>query len=145
LRYADQLAAIGLATPKVAAGNQHVWHLYVVEVDDRAGVMSALDAARIQTGVHYPIPIHLQPAFSDLGYGEGSFPVTEESSKRILSLPMHARLTDSEVDRVAAALSTCLKRQPTPIDSLAMGTAREAQSVAYQGTTEQPRAIDATP
>ncbi len=143
LRYADQLAAIGLATPKVAAGNQHVWHLYVVEVEDRAGVMSALDAAHIQTGVHYPIPIHLQPAFSDLGYGEGTFPVTEEASKRIVSLPMHARLSDSEVDRVAAALSACLGLRP-PVDSVAMGTAREAHSAPYQAIREQrPTAVDA--
>ena len=144
LRYADRLASIGLPTPKVAPGNEHVWHLYVVEVDDRAGVMSALDAARIQTGVHYPIPIHLQPAFSDLGYAAGTFPVTEESSKRILSLPMHARLTDSEVDRVAEALGACLGRRPTPIETVAMGPAREAQSAPYQGTSDQQsRALDA--
>lgn len=147
LRYADRLGSIGLATPQVAAGNQHVWHLYVVEVEDRAGVMKALDAARIQTGVHYPIPIHLQPAFADLGYGPGTFPVTEAASNRILSLPMHAKLTDSEIDRVAAALSSCLGHRPTAMDSIAMGPARDAQSAPYQASgssEERTRARDAS-
>lgn len=140
-RYAELLAPIGLTVPTIAAGNQHVWHLYVVEFADRESVQKALDAANIQTGVHYPIPIHLQPAFSDLGHGEGSFPVTEEASKKILSLPMHPKLTDSEIERVAAALSSHLGRQPTTVDRVAM---RDAQSGPYQATSEQPtRAQDA--
>jgi dTDP-4-amino-4,6-dideoxygalactose transaminase len=144
-RYADRLASIGLKSPTVADGNYHVWHLYVVEVADRDGLRSALDAAHIQTGVHYPIPIHLQPAFSDLGCGTGAFPVTEEASKKIISLPMHAKLSDFEIERVTAALSAYLRRRTTPIDSVAMRPAREAQSAPYQGTSEQqPRARDAT-
>ena len=86
----DQLLAdrSDVVLPRVAAGNEHVWHLYVVRVPRRDEVLAALNAAGIGAGIHYPAPVHLLPAFSFLGLGEGSFPRAEAYAKEILSLPL---------------------------------------------------------
>ena len=76
-------------TPKAAASVEHVYHLYVIQVDDRDSLQAHLTESRIATGIHYPIPIHLQPAYKELGYKLGDFPVTEQLARRILSLPMY--------------------------------------------------------
>lgn len=91
------------------AGDGHVYHLYVVRVtqacpSDRAHLQTQLTAAGIQTGIHYPIPCHLQPAFSALGYGPGSFPQAEALSQEILSLPMYPGITLEQVDYVVDAM-----------------------------------------
>jgi dTDP-4-amino-4,6-dideoxygalactose transaminase len=80
------------------------WHLYVVQVDDRDRVQSDLQALGIATGVHYPIPIHRQPAYAGLGYVAGSFPVIEQLAGRILSLPLYPELTADRIDAIAAAV-----------------------------------------
>jgi dTDP-4-amino-4,6-dideoxygalactose transaminase len=89
-------------------GVEHVWHLYVVRVEERDEVRSRLAAAGIETGIHYPVPVHLQPAFAHLGYAPGSFPVTEHYADRILSLPMYPELPGEAITRVAQALGEAI-------------------------------------
>jgi dTDP-4-amino-4,6-dideoxygalactose transaminase len=104
-RYDDLLADVAdLVRPVIAPGNTHVWHLYVVEVANRDEVLAALQAAGIGAGVHYPVPVHLQPAFADLGLGEGALPRCEASATRILSLPMHPHLTAAQQERVVSVV-----------------------------------------
>lgn len=91
------------------AGPGHIYHLYVVRITDtcpihRANLQAQLATAGIQTGIHYPIPCHLQPAFSALGYGPGSFPQAEALSQEILSLPMYPGMTLEQVDYVVDAM-----------------------------------------
>jgi dTDP-4-amino-4,6-dideoxygalactose transaminase len=103
-QYGKALASKNLGLPKVAPYTTHVFHLYVVQTDDRAGLQKALDAAGAQHGIHYPIPIHRQPAMAGLGYAEGAFPVSERIAPRILSLPMFPELSKEQIARVAAAI-----------------------------------------
>ncbi len=102
-RYGELLAGSALALPKVAPWANPVWHLYVVQTAQRAKLQEALDAAGVSHGIHYPIPVHLQEAYRDLGYKPGDFPVAEALAARILSLPMFPEITDGELRRVAAA------------------------------------------
>ncbi|WP_131745384.1 DegT/DnrJ/EryC1/StrS family aminotransferase [Frankia sp. Cppng1_Ct_nod] len=104
------LAADGVITlPTVLAGNTHVWHLYVIEVSDRDAVLERLHGAGIGAGIHYPIPVHLQEAFADLGYARGAFPVSERSADRILSLPLFPQITVDQQSRVVDELRRALR------------------------------------
>lgn len=87
-----------LVLPYVVEGNTHVSHLYVVQVKDREGLAKHLQSQGIDTGIHYPVPIHLQPAFSYLGLKQGELPVTERVSKHILSLPIFPGMKKEELD-----------------------------------------------
>ena len=102
--YARAFAGTGIATPVERPGCRHVYHVYAVRLSQRDSTRAALQAADIQTGVHYPIPIHLQPAHADLGYGPGDFPVSEEAAAQVLSLPMFPEMTVEQVEQVAAAV-----------------------------------------
>lgn len=102
-RYRSRLAS-RVATPAAAADREHIYHLYVVELDARDRVQEKLKAAQIETGIHYPVPIHLQEACQHLGYRAGDFPVTERAAQRILSLPMYPELTDDQIDYVCETL-----------------------------------------
>jgi dTDP-4-amino-4,6-dideoxygalactose transaminase len=103
--YDELLAGIdGLILPKQAVGNDHVWHLYVIRVPRRDEVFSLLQELGIQAGIHYPVPLHLQPAFRHLGYRPGDFPVTEAAAASIISLPLHPHITPGQQDRVAEAI-----------------------------------------
>jgi dTDP-4-amino-4,6-dideoxygalactose transaminase len=84
----------------VAPYRTHVFHLYVVCVPKRAELQEFLTQRGIQTGIHYPVPIHRHAAYADLGYPLGSFPVSERLSEEILSLPMFAELTDAQISTV---------------------------------------------
>jgi dTDP-4-amino-4,6-dideoxygalactose transaminase len=81
-----------------------VYHVYAVRLAHRDATRGALQVAAIQTGVHYPIPIHLQPAYADLGYTRGDFPVSEEAASQVLSLPMFPEMTTEQAHEVAAAV-----------------------------------------
>ena len=106
-RYAAGLAdARHIRLPHTEPWADPVWHLYPVEVADRDAVRAGLHELGIATGVHYPTPIHLQPAYAHLGHGAGSFPEAERNAARVLSLPMFPELTDAQVDRVVEALLT---------------------------------------
>lgn len=85
-------------------GNQHVYHLYVVEIDRRDDVIKRIQAAGIEVGVHYPVPIHLQGALAHLGHRAGDFPVAENAAARSMSLPIYPGITRSVQDRVAEEL-----------------------------------------
>jgi dTDP-4-amino-4,6-dideoxygalactose transaminase len=109
--YAEALAELPLVTPYVAPEAEHVYHLYVVRVQDRAALQAHLAAAGVASAVHYPVPIHLQPAFAGLGYRRGDFPLAEALCDEILSLPMYPGLGEQEIDAVAAALRQFATRQ----------------------------------
>jgi len=105
-RYADLLADVpGVRVPTVRPGNEDVWHLYVVRVDERDRLMAALDAGGIGVGIHYPTPVHLTAAYAHLGYRRGAFPVAETASEQILSLPMFPHLTEAQQERVVDEIS----------------------------------------
>jgi dTDP-4-amino-4,6-dideoxygalactose transaminase len=105
-KYDRSLAGTDLMVPKVAAYAKHAFHLYVVQTPDRKKLQAALDAANISHVIHYPIPVHLQPAFADLGYKSGSFPVSEALAPQIISLPIFPELTNDQMERVARACQT---------------------------------------
>lgn len=89
----------------------NTFHTFVVQVDDRDGLQAHLKSLGIGSAIHYPIPIHLQPAARGLGFGPGDFPVTEEQAGRILTLPVHQYLTEAEIRRVADAVNVYLSRK----------------------------------
>jgi dTDP-4-amino-4,6-dideoxygalactose transaminase/glycosyltransferase involved in cell wall biosynthesis len=93
-----------LILPAERDGVKHVYHLYVVQTAHRDALQQHLAAREISTGLHYPVPLHLQEAYNDLGYVRGSFPVSERVASRGLSLPMFAELTDEQIEYVAAAI-----------------------------------------
>ena len=95
--------------PATMAGNEHIWHLYVIEVERRAEVLAGLHERGIGAGIHYPVPIHLHGAYAHLGLGEGSFPVAERAAKRILSLPLFPEITPEQQREVVAALKGALQ------------------------------------
>ena len=110
-RYAELLEGVdGVRVPASAEGNEDVWHLYVVQVEDRDRVLAALNAAGIGAGIHYPTPIHLTGAYTSLGYGRGAFPVAEAAADRILSLPLHPHITAEQQDVVASELVHAVAR-----------------------------------
>jgi dTDP-4-amino-4,6-dideoxygalactose transaminase len=102
--YRDRLAGSDVITPVEAPGCRHVYHVYAVRVRHRDAVRAHLQAREIQTGVHYPIPVHLQPAYRELGYHSGDFPVAEQLAGEVLSLPMFPEMTTAQVEEVAAAV-----------------------------------------
>ena len=103
--YDDALDPRGVRLPKERPGCRHVYHVYVVRSDDRDGLRDSLGQRGIQTGIHYPIPVHLQPAHEDLGYHRGDFPVAEAIAREVVSLPIYPEMTREQVQSVAAAVS----------------------------------------
>src|SRR5688572_20266421 len=93
-RYNELLTDTGLGLPREMDYARHVYHVYAVQSDNRDELQKRLAANGIQSGVHYPIPIHLQPAYASLGYKASDLPVTKRLSERMLSLPMYAELSD---------------------------------------------------
>ena len=95
----------GVVTPYVTPGNTHVYHQYTIRVAQRDAFMEQLRDRGVGTGIYYPIPVHRQKPFVALGYGDGSFPVTDLLTEQVLSIPVHPSLTDAEVDTVIAAVN----------------------------------------
>jgi len=108
-RYEENLGCLPLDLPKEREGTKHAWHLYVVRHPKRNRLQQALTRANIGSGLHYPIPLHLQPAFARLGYSAGDFPVAEHHARECLSLPLYAELTEREQDRVTETLYGAIK------------------------------------
>ena len=102
--YGRLLQGMTVATPVARAWNRHVYHVYAIRTADRDQVQRTLQARGIQSGIHYPIPIHLQPAYRDLEYREGDFPHAEAAAREVLSLPIFPEMTDAQVETVAEAL-----------------------------------------
>jgi dTDP-4-amino-4,6-dideoxygalactose transaminase len=102
--YGHLLRGSGVELPPQMPEVEPVWHLYAIRTDHRDALRDFLAERGISTGIHYPIPIHMQPAYQDLGLNEGDFPVAERDALRMLSLPMYAELTDEQIEYVAAAI-----------------------------------------
>jgi dTDP-4-amino-4,6-dideoxygalactose transaminase len=102
--YNRLLAGSAVAIPAEADYAQAVWHLYVIRCADRASLKAGLARHGIATSIHYPIPVHLQPAYRQLGYTRGDFPLTEQLADDVLSLPMYAELTPELIERVATTV-----------------------------------------
>ncbi len=121
-RYSERLHEMGLADsagvsertirlPVAKAWGTHVYHLYTIRLgSSRDRVRAALLEKGIETGVHYPVPLHLQPCYARVGLGKGSFPVAERASREVLSLPLFPQMTEAQVDRVCEALREALGR-----------------------------------
>ena len=103
-RYSELLADADVVTPKIAQQNTSVYAQYSIRVKDREGVMERLNKEGIPTAVHYPLPLHLQEAFKNLGYKEGDFTVSEKVSKEIMSLPMSPYLTRTQQDFITQTI-----------------------------------------
>lgn len=110
LQYQYALADTGLTLPEQVDYMRHVYHIYAVEVDNRSEIQQQLKAQGIATGVHYPIPLHLQPAYHKLGYQAGDFPNAEMASSKVLSLPMFPELTEEKILFIAQTLNEILKK-----------------------------------
>jgi dTDP-4-amino-4,6-dideoxygalactose transaminase len=109
--YDRLLSGCGVRTPAVMRDTRHVYHIYAVRTKRRQNWMESLQAQGIHTGIHYPFPVHLLPAYSDLGYKAGDFPHAEQAANEVLSLPMFAELTSSQVEQVSAAVAKCMREE----------------------------------
>jgi dTDP-4-amino-4,6-dideoxygalactose transaminase len=104
-----------LILPQEAAYARHVYHLYAIRIRNRDRVLRALADREIMCGIHYPIPLHLQPAYQGLGLGRGAFPITERCAEEFLSLPMYPELTPSQIGTVVGEIQALLqdaKKEP---------------------------------
>ena len=105
--YSQALENSGLILPFEVPGNRHVYHIYSVLTPERKELMDGLAARGIQSGIHYPSPVHLLPAYSDLGYGPGDFPISERVASQEVSLPMFPELTNEQIWEVSKAVLEC--------------------------------------
>lgn len=122
-RYDEMLSRVQeVIRPYCPDWSRAIFHLYVVRVDDRAGLLKYLAEAKIGTGIHYPVPLHLQKAYESSGYRQGDFPVTEKVAAEILSLPMFPDITESQQARVVEAIKGFLAAQ---IDSERVGARQD--------------------
>jgi dTDP-4-amino-4,6-dideoxygalactose transaminase len=111
-RYCEALAGSAVIPPAADQVPRSVWHLFVVQVEDREGFQAHLRQQGVETGIHYPVPIHLQPAYSHLGHSRGDFPVAESLAQRIVSLPIYPEMTETQIEVVIDAV---LSWSPAPI------------------------------
>lgn len=108
-RYNNLLVNSGVRLPEEISSNRHVYHIYAIRVPQRDMFQSALSSQGVQSGIHYPVPVHLQPAYADLGHKAGDFPHSEAAANEVLSLPMFPELTKAQQDRVAKAVKAVVK------------------------------------
>ncbi len=108
MRYDEALADTPLVLPVVAAERTHVYHLYPVRFGARDRLAETLRERGVATALHYPIPIHLQPAYADLGYSRGDFPHSEQCASEVISLPLYPELTPQLQDQVVEAIKASL-------------------------------------
>ena len=107
--YRKLFAGANIVPPVERLGGRHVYTYYVIRVENRAGVRHALEQENISTQVHYPVPIHLQTAYENLGYQPGDFPAAERAAERILSLPLYPEMGNEQVEHVARAVLTAVE------------------------------------
>ena len=103
-RYDELLTDVGVTLPHVAVDANPVWHLYVIRTPARDALLTSLNEDGIGAGVHYPVPLHLQPAYAQLGYRAGELPVTEEVAATCLSLPLYPEMSNAQQDQVISAV-----------------------------------------
>lgn len=107
--YREALAGVpGVRLPREAADSRHVYHIFAVFVKNRDAVVKALQAAGVGAGIHYPIPVHLQKCFAELGHQPGDFPVAEQIGAEELSLPIYPEITPDQIQAVVNALASAL-------------------------------------
>jgi dTDP-4-amino-4,6-dideoxygalactose transaminase len=111
--YDALLAGDGIGIPRQMAYARHVYHVYAIRTSHRALLQQTLHTQEIQTGIHYPIPVHLQEAHSDLGYRAGDYPCSEKAAAEVLSLPMFAELMIDQQEQIACALRRPKSKSPT--------------------------------
>jgi dTDP-4-amino-4,6-dideoxygalactose transaminase len=104
-QYGQLLSSAGVTLPREMPYARHVYHAYTIRTDSRAELRRHLEESGIQTAIHYPMPAHLQPAYSDLGYRQGDFPVAEQAAREVLSLPIYPELTSDQITTVAQAVA----------------------------------------
>ena len=107
-------ADVNVVTPFEPSWSKAIYHLYVVQVENREAMQKALAQENIDTGIHYPVVLHLQKAYSNLGYRAGDFPVSEKAAERILSLPMFPGLSEAQLARVVDAVVRCAQSTGRP-------------------------------
>ena len=112
--YRRRLSDTPAIAPAERPASRHVYHQYVVRVAERDAWRAALAGAGVQTAIHYPIPVHLQPAYCDLGYSRGDFPVAEQAAAEVLSLPMFPELTDEQIDSITQVFRNRGCERPLP-------------------------------
>jgi dTDP-4-amino-4,6-dideoxygalactose transaminase len=125
-QYRSLLRGGGIALPKVPEGFESCYHLFVVRSDERDAIRQELLANDIECGIHYPVPLHLQPACASLGYKPADFPMSERFADTIISLPMHPHLKDLDVARVARTVGQAMEKK----SGLLAGGHRPSDSVA---------------
>ena len=113
-KYQSHLSNSSFTLPAETPGAQHVYHLYVIQAEDREALRQQLGKVGIETGLHYPVPLHLQEAYRSLGYCAGDFPVTEHLAAHILSLPMFPELPEEALEFVAETLLECSRSMAEP-------------------------------
>ena len=106
--YAEAGLGEAMALPGVRPGCRHIYHLFMPRHPERDALRAALAEQGVGSAVYYGVPLHLQPVFAGLGYGEGDLPVAEEHAQTALALPMHPNLTREQVERVVAVASGAL-------------------------------------
>jgi dTDP-4-amino-4,6-dideoxygalactose transaminase len=109
--YSRTLKNSQVSVPVESPNCRHVYHIYAVRSSQRDALQQALSAAGIHTGIHYPIPVHLQEAYADLGYHAGDFPHSERAAREVLSLPMYPELTPAAIDQVSAEIKGFKERR----------------------------------
>ncbi|OGB99892.1 MAG: hypothetical protein A3G35_19390 [candidate division NC10 bacterium RIFCSPLOWO2_12_FULL_66_18] len=107
-RYREGLAGLGLTLPAEVPGCTHVYHQFAVRVPDRDGVQRRMAELGVRSTVYYPVPLHLQPMYRDLGYRTGDFPEAERAAREVLCLPIYPELMDAQVDEVVEACKRSL-------------------------------------
>ncbi|MEK9146992.1 MAG: DegT/DnrJ/EryC1/StrS family aminotransferase [Patescibacteria group bacterium] len=110
-KYSQLLGELeNIKIPKICHDRSHVYHLYVIECQKRNALQEYLKKNGIETGIHYPIPIHLQKPYRDMGYKKGDFPITEEKASSVLSLPMFPELKEEELNFVVDKIKSFVKK-----------------------------------
>jgi len=108
--YNRALSGTGVKIPAVMDGNTHTYHQYTISLDDRDEFMEYMNARGIAVRVYYPVPLHLQPCYRELGYKEGDFPVAEGSSRKVVSLPVYPELTEEQKGYIINTVNDFFKR-----------------------------------
>ncbi len=130
--YREALSRAGIQPPVEMPYSRHVYHVYAIETDRRAALQQHLNSLQIQTGIHYPYPVHLTPAHSGLGYRQGDFPASERAAARVLSLPMYPELPAGAPAAVAEAIArfSLQALRQVAVENAAPAPAPEAQETA---------------
>ncbi len=110
-QYDEQLINAQVQTPQIMPYSRHVYHIYAVRTTQRTALQQQLQQQGIQTGIHYPVPVHLMPAYADLGYQLGDFPQSELAANEVLSLPMYAELLIDQTKSVTHAINSFIGKE----------------------------------